>query len=319
MNLVIKMSNKKRIMLVLEYLKENTNYDNGANAETLISYLKNQAIDVERKTIYNDIKQLDEMGYSIGKNKEGYYFDDEMFEASELRVLIDMVKASTFLSEKTSKEIIDKITALTNKFNRAIINSGDYLNKKTEYADLLVNVEKLLEAINQKRAIRFRYYDLDEKRKKKYRGRNYTYYPINMLVDDDRYYLIGYGEKYKSFNNFRLDKMDSIEILDKTYDEIEFDVNEYMRQTFGMFSGEKMSVKLKFDQKLFSEIDSQFGDEMILTFKDKDNFYCEANINVSPTFFSWVFGFNGQIKILGPEKVKQQYLEMCYRAIEENK
>ncbi len=127
MNLVIKMSNKKRIMMVLEYLKENTNYDNGANAETLISYLKNQATDVERKTIYNDVKQLDEMGYSIGKNKEGYYFDDEMFEASELRVLIDMVKAITFLSEKTSKEIIDKITALTNKFNRVIINSGDYI------------------------------------------------------------------------------------------------------------------------------------------------------------------------------------------------
>jgi len=140
-----------------------------------------------------------------------------------------------------------------------------------------------------------------------------------MLVDDDRYYLIVYGEKYKSFNNFRLDKMDSIEILDKTYDGIEFDVNEYMRQTFGMFSGEKMSVKLKFDKRLFSEIDSQFGEEMILTEKDGENFYCEANINVSPTFFSWVFSFNGQIKILGPEKVKQQYLEMCYRAIEDNK
>ncbi len=313
------MSNKKRIMLVLEYLKENTDYDNGVNAEVLISYLKTQSIDVERKTIYNDVKQLDEMGYSIGKNKDGYYYDDEMFEASELRVLIDMVKASTFLSVKTSSEIIEKLSTLTNKFNREIINSGDYLNKKTEYADLLVNVEKLLEAISQKKAIRFRYYDLDEKRKKKYRGRNYTYYPINMLVDDDRYYLIGYGEKYKSFNNLRLDKMDSIEILDKSYDEIEFDVNEYMRQTFGMFSGEKMSVRLKFDKKLFSEIDSQFGEEMILTAKDGENFYCEANINVSPTFFSWVFGFNGQIKILGPEKVKQQYLQMCYKVIEENK
>ena len=113
--------------------------------------------------------------------------------------------------------------------------------------------------------------------------------------------------------------MDSIEILENTYDEIKFDVNEYMRQTFGMFSGEKMSVKLKFEKKLFSEIDSQFGQQMILTAKDSENFYCEANINVSPTFFRWVFGFNGQIKILGPDKVKQQYLEMCNRAIEDNK
>ncbi|HQB32783.1 MAG TPA: WYL domain-containing protein, partial [Erysipelotrichaceae bacterium] len=231
------MSNKKRIMKVLEYLKENTNYDNGANAEVLISYLKTQSIEVERKTIYNDIKQLDEMGYSIARNKDGYYYDDEMFEASELRVLIDMVKASRFLSWKTSSEIIEKIISLTNRFNRKIIDSGDYFNKKTEYADLLTNVEKLLEAISEKREIRFRYFDLDEKRKKKYRGKNYVYYPINMLVDDDKYYLICYGEKYKDFNNFRLDKMDSIEIRENTYEEIEFDVNEYMRQTFGMFSG----------------------------------------------------------------------------------
>ena len=138
-------------MLVLEYLKENTNYDNGVNAEVLISYLKTKSIDVERKTIYNDVKQLDEMGYSIAKNKDGYYFDDEMFEASELRVLIDMVKASRFLSKKTSVEIIEKLTSLTNRFNREIINSGDYFNKKTEYADLLINVEKLLEAISHKK------------------------------------------------------------------------------------------------------------------------------------------------------------------------
>lgn len=319
MDMVMRMSNKKRIMKVLEYLKENTNYDNGVNAEVLISHLKTQSIEVERKTIYNDIKQLDEMGYSIARNKDGYYYDDELFEASELRVLIDMVKASRFLSWKTSSEIIEKIISLTNRFNRKIIDSGDYFNKKTEYADLLTNVEKLLEAISEKREIRFRYFDLDEKRKKKYRGKNYVYYPINMLVDDDKYYLICYGEKYKDFNNFRLDKMDSIEIRDNTYEEIEFDVNEYMRQTFGMFSGEKMSVKLKFDKRLFSEIDSQFGEEMILTEKDGENFYCEANINVSPTFFSWVFGYNGQIKILGPDKVKQQYLEMCHRAIEENR
>jgi predicted DNA-binding transcriptional regulator YafY len=306
-------------MLVLEYLKENTNYDNGVNAEVLISYLKTKSIDVERKTIYNDVKQLDEMGYSIAKNKDGYYFDDEMFEASELRVLIDMVKASRFLSKKTSVEIIEKLTSLTNRFNREIINSGDYFNKKTEYADLLINVEKLLEAISHKKEIRFRYYDLDEKKKKKYRGKNYIYYPINMLVDDDKYYLICYGKKYNKFNTFRLDKMDAIEIMENTYEEIKFDVNEYMRQTFGMYSGEKMSVKLKFDKKLFSEIDSQFGEEMILTAKDGENFYCEANINVSLTFFRWVFGFNGQIKILGPEKVREQYLQMCYRAIEDNK
>lgn len=306
-------------MLVLEYLKENTNYDNGVNAEVLISYLKSKSIYVERKTIYNDIKQLNEMGYSIGKNKDGYYFDEELFEASELRVLIDMVKANRFLSLKTSSEIIDKLASLTNRFNREIICSGDYYNKKTEYADLLVNVEKLLEAISQKKAIRFKYFDLDEKKKKKYRGKNYSFYPVNMLVDDDKYYLICYGEKYKNFSNFRLDKMDSIEILDNTYKEIEFDVNEYMRQTFDMYSGEKMSVKLKFNKKLFAEMDSQFGEEMILTAKDGENFYCKANINVSFTFFSWVFGFNGQIKILGPEKVKQQFLEMCNRAIDENK
>jgi len=315
----MKMSNKKRIMMVLEFLKENTNYENGVNAEQLISYLKTQSIDVERKTIYNDIKQLDEMGYSIDKNKDGYYFDDEMFEASELRVLIDMVKASKFLSERTSAEIIKKIISLTNKFNREIIDSGDYYNKKTEYADLLVNVEKLLEAISKKREIKFKYFDIDEKKKKKYRGKKYIYFPVNMVVDDDKYYLICYTKKYKGFNTFRLDKMDSIEILENTYDEIKFDVNEYMRQTFGMFSGEKMSVKLKFEKKLFSEIDSQFGQQMILIAKDSENFYCEANINVSPTFFRWVFGFNGQIKILGPDKVKQQYLEMCNRAIEDNK
>lgn len=319
MVLVIKMSNKKRIMMVLEYLKENTNYENGVNAEQLISYLKTQSIDVERKTIYNDIKQLDEMGYSIDKNKDGYYFDDEMFEASELRVLIDMVKASRFLSKKTSEEIIKKLTSLTNKFNRETIDSGDYYNKKTEYADLLVNVERLLEAISKKREIKFRYFDLDEKKKKKYRGKSYIYFPVNMLVDDDKYYLICYMEKHKEFSTFRLDKMDSIEILENTYDEIKFDINEYMRQTLNMFSGEKMSVKLKFEKNLFSEIESQFEQQMILTDNDGKYFYCEANVNVSPTFFSWIFGFNGQIKILGPQKVKQQYLEMCNRAIEDNK
>ena len=309
------MKNKQRLLAVLDYLRGNSNEDHWINTETIISHLDSLGIQSERKTIYNDIRELNEMGYSIESGREGYYFSGGALETAELRVLIDLIRASSFLSRKKSGEIMTKLLEMTNRYDRRLLESGDYENNKSANEQIYYNVSAIIKAIAEHRAITFNYFDYTVSGEKKQRKHDYRVFPYDLIVESDRYYLIGWQIKHSQPVNYRLDKMEKIEELDETFETRQFDVGAYMNQTFRMFNGEKVNVQLKCRNDLYGEVQDQFGGDLIITQKQEDCFICNVNATLSPTFYSWVFTFQGGIVILAPEKVKDELKKQCEEMI----
>ena len=309
------MSNKQRVMALLEYLKENTNASHKVNAETIIQHLATQGFSVERKTIYNDIAQLSDMGYFISKEKDGYYFDNELFELAELKMLVDSVNSSTFLSKKKSRAIKDKLLSLTNVYDRKLVDESKYESNKTENEQILYNIDAIIRAIADRSAITFKYYDIDLDKKKNYRQHNYQIYPYSLIVNNNRYYLIGQSIKRDNLSNYRLDKMDQVKPIDEKFYDVP-DIKDYMNKVFSMFSGEMCNITLKCSRMMFAEIEDKFGKDAIITEKNEDYFICNVNALISPPFYSWLFTFANEIEILTPQKVKDQFMERCSLVLE---
>ncbi len=307
------MSNKKRVMLVLKYLQENTNEFHKVNSENIISELANYDINVDRKTIYNDIKELNEMDFNIEKDTDGYYYNNELFELPELRILMDEIKSNGFLAKKRTDVIAKKLLSLTNKYDRKLLESRQRINVEGGNETNLYNIDKLMHAIADKTAVSFYYYDLDLSKKKVYRKNKklYRVYPYELVATNNRYYLICNTIGHDGLSNYRLDKMDDVmTIKDQFYDKAP-DLSDYMKKTFNMFSGESAPITLKCHRSLYDEVEKKFGDLKIIRSNEQDDYFmCYVKVNVSPTFFSWVFTFGGKIQI-ETEEVKKQFAQMC--------
>ncbi len=314
----MKMKNKQRLLEVLDYLKENSNEEHSLKTEDIISHLSNQGIRAERKTIYSDVSQLNEMGYSIESGRQGYYYDGHLFETAELRVLIDQIRAASFLSQRKSNEIIEKLLSQTNRFDRQLLNSGDYENNKSLNEQIYYNVSAIIRAIAEHRAITFNYFDYTVTGEKRSRRHDYRMFPYDLIVDSDRYYLIGWQIKYGQPVTYRLDRMEKVELLEERYDRKAYDVAAYMNQTFRMYAGEKTRVTLKCRNDLYSEVLDQFGSDLLITERGEESFLCNVAATLSPTFFSWVFTFRGGIVIITPQLVRDEFRQLCQQMIDEH-
>lgn len=317
------MNNKMRLLYLLDYLKENTNEENLANSSDIIAELNSQGFNVDRKTFYSDIAALNEMGYNVEKqhssDKIGYYYDSELFDRVELRILADSILSSHFLSEKKSNAMVEKLMSLTNKHDRKqLMDSLNYHSFKSSNEQVFYNIDAIMEAIRLKKAISFRYFDTDISSKKIYRNKNYNMVPYALVLNQERYYVICYYEKYEGFSHYRLDKMDSIKAVDTDHLFKEFDVSEYVKSAFSMFTGEKTAVTLRCRNALAETIVDRFRENCIITRTESDCFEAEIEVMLSTVFYSWVFGYNNDIRIIRPESVKQQYLQMCQNAIDKN-
>ena len=312
------MNNKRRLLAVLNYLKENSDENHPIKTESIIAYLNEQGMDAERKTIYNDVRELCEMGHDIESSRQGFFYGEQILEDAELRILIDLIKASSFLSKKKSAEITDKLLQLTNRYARELLVSGKYENNKSQNEQIYYNITSLIEAIARHQAVSFRYFDYTVEGTKMARRHDYRVLPYDLIVNNDRYYLIGLQTKYNKPVNYRLDKMEKVELVDEYYDQPVFDVGNYMNETFNMYGGQKENVTLKCANHLYSELVNQFGKELLVTEKHEDYFLCNVNASLSPTFYSWIFTFDGKITILSPDSVRKQFRQMCERLIAEH-
>ena len=118
---------------------------------------------------------------------------------------------------------------------------------------------------------------------------------------------------------YRVDRIASKpEILDKDIIPMpdDFDIENYTKEVFFMFSGEKVLVDLRCDNSLMKTMVDRFGEDVTTLAYDMTSFRVQTEVSASPTFFGWVFGFNGKVQILAPESVKEQYRQMIAQADE---
>ena len=311
---------KLKILYIYKLLLEKSDEDNPVSTKEIIDFLKFKGISAERKAIYDDIESLCVFGADIiSAGKKGWYIGSRDFELAELKLLVDCVQANRFITEKKSSELIKKLEELTSK-NLAqslqrqvyITNRPKNLNEKIYY-----NIDTLHDAINSGKQISFKYfsYSSDKKRVYKRDGELYAAHPYSLIVSEENYYLVAYYEKREKITNFRVDRMEDIKIIEKEVLPLNktggenFSMGEYSKKVFNMFTGEQKIVTILCENRLMNAVIDKFGDKISAIPYDEDHFTFKVEVSVSPTFFSWIFMFEGGMKVLAPEDICKKFVD----------
>lgn len=309
---------KLKLLYLYKILEERTDESNPLSASELIESLSEFGISAERKSIYADIKLLEEFGLDVCKSyspKKGYFVGYRNFELPELRLLVDAVQSARFITQKKSRELIKKIEKLTSINQRKSLEKQIFVEDrlKCKNEEIYYNIDKIHEAISMSKKISFQYYqyDLNKEKKLKDSGRSYLISPYAMTWFDDHYYLVGNNSKYDNLSHYRVDRMCNISITEeriRDYSQVSeyklyFNTADYSKKLYNMFPGEIEKVKIKFKSHLINAILDRFGMDVIIIKENEDAFYVITDLVVSEGFLAWLFIFGEDAKVISPESL----------------
>ncbi|MBR2938210.1 MAG: transcriptional regulator [Oscillospiraceae bacterium] len=315
---------KLKIFYILDYLQRNSHEQKPVRAAELTAMLdREHNISCDRKTVYSDVAALQEYGVDIvsipGKNG-GYYIASRNFELPELKLLIDAVQSSRYLTEKKSRELIEKLLTQCNEqdaklMKRNILVSG---RVKSMNETIYYSVDAIQEAITQNRQITFRYFDWDFGGKRKYREKSYTASPYGLCQDNENCYLLTLSDRH-GITAYRVDRMTDIALLDTPRTPCPELTGkalvDHANRLFQMYSGDATDVKLRFHNSLINVVIDRFGKDTMLIPDGEEYFNFTVRVAVSPMFLSWVMGFGSKAKVLYPQSVADALCKLCQEAM----
>jgi len=315
---------KLKIFHILDYLERNSNAGHPVRASELIEMLeKRHNILCERKSVYSDIAAFQEYGVdivSIPGKKGGYYIASRNFELPELKLLIDAVQSSRFLTEKKSRELIEKLCNQCNEHDARLMRRDVLVSGRVKSMNetIYYNVDAIQDAISQNLQISFRYFDWDLNGKRKYREKDYTASPYGLCQDNENCYLLAFSPRH-GITSYRVDRMAEIQLLKQTRvpcpELTGKKLTEHANRLFQMYSGEATNVKLRFHRSLINVVIDRFGRDTMLIPDGEEHFVFTVNVAVSPMFLSWVIGFGNKARILYPQSVIDDCRRMCEEAM----
>ena len=320
---------KLKILYVMDYLLKNSDEEHPVTVAQLIAELESHGISAERKSIYDDIETLRDYGLDINQTgtgkTNGYYVSGRDFELPELKLLVDSVQCAKFITHRKTMSLIKKIGELASVHEAKALNRQVYVNNrvKTMNESIYYNVDEIHRAIAENKKIRFHYFEYNVQKERRFRrdGAWYVISPYALGWDDENYYLVGCDSDAGIIKHFRVDKMADIGITEETRDGQEsyaaMDMAVYARKTFGMFTGEETTVKLRFEKDMVGVVLDRLGRDVMLIPDGPEHFTVRTDVVVSPQFFAWIFGFAGKAKILSPESVVKA-MEQQLKTVLEN-
>jgi len=286
----------------------------------IISELAIYDIHAERKSIYNDLEILRTYGLDIITVKtkvRGYYVGHRQFELPELKLLVDAVQSSRFITEKKSGELIVKLSSLTSQsqatdLKRQISVTG---RPKSFNEQAFYNVDAIHAAVNNGKKVTFKYFDYDVQKNRVFRkdGDSYEVTPVTLCWDSDKYYLVAYNDEHNELRNYRVDRMSDVAVSDaggNDYDKNKFKVTEHIKGMFGMYSGKVVRAKLAFENSLVNVVLDYFGKNINIIPKENNRFEVSVDVAVSPVFLGWIFQFGGKAKIFSPDSLVDSMREL---------
>lgn len=312
-------ANKLKILYTMKALLEKSDERHVLSAEDLNKILKEYGYSADRKTIYSDMETLEAFGLDIvqvkGGPKPGYYIGSRDFELAELKLLVDAVQASKFITTKKSRELIEKIEKLASENDAKQLqrNVFIYNRPKTGNERIYYNVDEIHTAILQNRQIRFQYteWTTDKRLVPKKGGQYYAVSPWALTWDDENYYLIAYERDSDKIKHYRVDKMKNTDVAEEERLGKEqfqdFDLAAFAKKTFGMYGGRDETVSLVCDKRLAGVILDRFSADSILVPEDEGHFRVSVLVSVSPQFFGWITGLGSGVRIAEPENVQAEY------------
>jgi predicted DNA-binding transcriptional regulator YafY len=311
---------KVKALVLMDILRNYSDEEHPLSTNQIIEKLSEVGIETARKALYDDIKTLNEFGYEVltVKSRANYYYVvDRKFDAAELKILLDAVQSSDFITEKKTKELTEKIAAMAGAYKAKLLTKSIVFSDTVKHSNETVyySVDTIDRAVIAKKKIEFLYFDLDCHGQRVYRKNKEKYIvnPVALVFNDNKYYLACYNDKYRNISDYRIDRMDKVEMTD---DDItpsdcaaDFNVNKHRKQAFSMYTGETQNVTFTVDGHILDVIFDKFGEKTKFCYIDgkKDFFKFSANIEVSPMFYGWCAGLGTGLKIIAPESVRVGY------------
>lgn len=303
---------KMKLLYLMKYLLEESDQDHPVSINDMMNYLAGCGIEAGRQTLYSDLECLRSFGLDIEMSRSktvGYYVASRDFELPELKLLVDCVQSSKFVTQKKTMTLINKISGLAGNHDAKLLKRQVFVRNRVKAMNESVyyNVDEISEAINTDRAIKFKYFDYTISKKKEFRhdGKFYEVSPYSMMLDGENYYMIAFSHDDCEPRHYRVDKMASIVLLDqrrrgkKEFEQT--DLSEYTKRVFGMYSGTPEEVRVRFTRNLVGVVIDRFGQDVFLTEDGPDHFIAVVKVEVSPQFNAWLFGFGGQAEIVSPQ------------------
>ena len=323
---------KKKLIILRDILLERTDACRLLSVNDMISALAAYGIKAERKSIYDDIEVLRELGLDIRSARiasrrgrsVGYYVAQRRFELPELKLLADAVSASRFISDKKSRELIEKLASLAGANDRKTLNRAVYVSGRERYMneEIYLNIDVIFEAISADNNIEFRYFGWNAEKKKVFRrmGEKYNVSPMSLVWDDSNYYLVGFDLSCSEIRHYRVDRMQDVRRIDGTKRQGAEEFNRYDMgdacegSMFGMFGGKTETVALRCDNSLANVMIDRFGSDLVIL-NDGESFRIHVKVVPGETFYGWVAGFSGRVKILSPENIVLNYKETINQSV----
>jgi predicted DNA-binding transcriptional regulator YafY len=310
----------------MRILLDKTDEDHSITMSEILENLQNYGISAERKSIYDDIESLRLYGLEIECIKcktFSYHIVHRQFELPELKLLVDAVQSSKFITHKKTNDLIKKIESLASTYEASKLQRQVYVAKriKTQNESIYYNVDKIHEAISVNVRISFQYFEwtIDKEMIFRKDGERYIISPWALTWADENYYMVGFDDEGGIIKHYRVDKMKDIQITDTRRQGKEqfkgLDMAVYSKRLFGMYGGKEETVKLQFENKLVGVVIDQFGKEIQIRKEKEDHFTVNVKIEVSQTFLGWIFGLGSGVKILSPVNVVEQMQRMVDLAV----
>jgi predicted DNA-binding transcriptional regulator YafY len=310
-----KSSNQKlKLLYLMKILQEKTDETHALSVPELIAELGRYDIRAERKSIYDDLEALRFFGLDIETSRSrtvGYFLANRTFELPELKLLVDSVQSSKFITHKKSTDLIRKIESLCSAYEGQSLQRQVYVANriKTMNESIYYNVDNIHTGIGDNKKISFKYFEYAITKEKvlKRNGERYLVSPYALTWDDENYYMVGYDSDAEMIKHYRVDKMMDIAVTEEKRDGQQhfqnLDIAVYSKKLFSMFSGEEETVRIEFVNRLIGVVIDRFGKDVIVVKSGDAHFVISVSVAVSQQFLAWVASFGPEAKILSPESV----------------
>lgn len=318
---------KIKLLVLYDLLCRLTDENHALNTDEIIALLAEKKIAVSRKILLQDIALLNEYGYEVltyKKKYHYYYVVNRHFDSAEIAFLADAVQASK-LSATQKQTLTNKLMTTMGDFQATELATAARFGTmpKRNNRHIIYTIDTLKQAIADNKKVSFKYYSLDYQKNKVYRngGKRYFVNPLVVVWNKDNYYLVCYYDKHDGTATYRIDRMSEAqeESAERVYrKELDgFDIENYRQRVFSMFGGEEQEVDLQFDSTMLDDVFDKFGEEVNIVKVDDTTYRLKVPIQVSKTFFAWVVGTQGKMRILSPQAVCEQFNEFVTKIKEE--
>lgn len=308
---------KLKLLYLTKIFREQTDEEHMLTIAEIIKKLSAYDFSADRKTLYTDFEELRHFGLDIISQQIGrqhyYYLGAREFELPELKLLVDSVQSAKFITAQKSQKLIKKLEGLVSKYEATQLQRQVYITGrvKTMNESIYYNVDKLHAALSADAQIQFQYYQWNVKKEMELRrgGKLYQVSPWGLMWDDEYYYLVAYDAETDKIKHYRVDKMLRIQITDQKragkgrYQS--FNLPDYTKRIFGMFSGEETKVTLEADNSMAGVLIDRFGKDIMLIPQDGGRFRATVDVAISDQFLGWIVAL-GTVKIVGPEAVVEK-------------